>query len=291
MPTLVALLAGTGTYLLYTALALGQRGFHSQRSGAPTAAQRISEWLHQAGVPEGERRTLLLTIGAASMAGGVGGWVLYGGAVVPVATAAFTASFPVASVRHRRAVRRARAAEAWPRMIQEIRVLCGAAGRSIPQAVVEVGRRSPAEIRPAFAAAEREWRISTDFERALGVLKHQLADPTADATCETLLIAHGIGGSDVDRRLESLAEDRHADLRGRKDAAAKQAGVRFARRFVLIVPIGMSLAGLSIGDGRSAYATPTGQAGVLVGLAILAACWAWAGRLIRLPEEERVFRG
>jgi hypothetical protein len=34
--------------------------------------------------------------------------------------------------------------------------------------------------------------------------------------------------------------------------------VRFARRFVLIVPVGMAVAGLSIGTGRTAYETPLG---------------------------------
>ena len=82
------------------------------------------------------------------------------------------------------------------------------------------------------------------------MLKRQLADPTADATCETLLVAHELGGTDLDRRLEALAEDRRQDAHGRKDARAKQAGVRFARRFVLIVPLGMALAGLSVGNGR-----------------------------------------
>src|SRR5205085_2522237 len=83
--------------------------------------------------------------------------------------------------------------------------------------------------------------------RTCAVLKSRLADPTADATCETLLVAHEIGGTDLDRRLASLVEDRIQDLHGRKDARAKQAGVRFARRFVLAVPVGMALAGLSIG--------------------------------------------
>jgi tight adherence protein B len=78
-------------------------------------------------------------------------------------------------------------------------------------------------------------------------------------------------------------------MQGRKDARARQAGVRFARLFVLVVPAGMALAGLSIGTGRSAYASPSGQAAVLVGLAVLVACWVWAGRLMRLPAEQRVF--
>ena len=145
------------------------------------------------------------------------------------------------------------------------------------------------ELRPAFAAAHREWLLSTDFARTLEVLKGQLADPTADATCETLLIAHELGGTDLDRRLEALAEDRRQDTQGRKDALAKQAGVRFARRFVLIVPMGMAVVGLSIGNGRAAYQTSLGQVIVVVALGLVVICWLWAGRIMRLPDEQRVF--
>ena len=115
------------------------------------------------------------------------------------------------------------------------------------------------------------------------------ADPTADAACETLLIAHELGGADLDRRLGALADDRMQDTQGRKDARAKQAGVRFARSFVLVVPIGMAIAGMSVGDGRSAYATPMGQVLVVTALAMVAACWIWAGRIMRVPDEQRVF--
>ena len=86
-----------------------------------------------------------------------------------------------------------------------------------------------------------------------------------------------------------MADDRRQDSQGRKDALAKQAGVRFARRFVLIVPMGMALVGLSIGNGRSAYQTPLGQVIVVVALALMVLCWMWAGRIMRLPDEQRVF--
>ncbi|HEX9531014.1 MAG TPA: hypothetical protein VF954_07740, partial [Acidimicrobiales bacterium] len=71
--------------------------------------------------------------------------------------------------------------------------------------------------------------------------------------------------------------------------AAKQAGVRFARRFVLVVPIGMAVAGLSIGTGRAAYQTAVGQVAVASGIGAVLACWLWAGRLMRLPDQQRVF--
>jgi tight adherence protein B len=66
-------------------------------------------------------------------------------------------------------------------------------------------------------------------------------------------------------------------------------GVRFARYFVLIVPFGMAVVGIGIGDGREAFVTATGQLAVLVAFAMMAGCCVWAGQLLKLPEEERVF--
>ncbi len=182
-----------------------------------------------------------------------------------------------------------RAAQAWPSLIEEIRVLTASAGRSVPQALFEAGARAPVELRDAFDAAHREWLLSTDFSRTIAVLEEQLADPTADATCETLLVAHEIGGSDLDRRLEALADDRVADVQARKDAAARQAGARFARRFVLLVPFGMAAAGLSVGTGRHAYQSDAGQLLVTLGILLVIGCWLWAGSIMRLPAERRVF--
>ena len=99
------------------------------------------------------------------------------------------------------------------------------------------------------------------------VLKAQLAHNTADVVAETLLTAHELGGGEVGNRLQALAQDRLTDQQHRQDAVARQAGVRFARWFTLIVPIGMAFVGISIGDGREAYADPFGQA--LVGVALI----------------------
>jgi tight adherence protein B len=249
----------------------------------------VDDWLIQAGL-DGVRPVEFAAVGAVLFVGGAGlAYALFGGVVPPLAAGLFAASFPVSSARTRRVRRRAEAREAWPRMIEEIRVLTGSAGRSIPQALFEVGLHGPREVTPAFVAAHREWLLTTDFAHTIAVLKERLADATADAACETLLVAHEVGGTDVDRRLAALADDRIVDLQGRKDADSKMAGVRFARRFVLVVPIGMAVVGLSIGDGRAAYRTGTGQVGVAIGVLLLVACWAWSGRIMRIPEEQRVF--
>lgn len=291
---LLALLAGSGTYLLYTALALGWSGLgagDARLPGSRAPRLRFADFLVQAGV-ERVRTVEFLAVEAVLFAvAAAGGYLVYGGVWSSLAVGFVAAGIPIASARSRRRVRRDLARETWPRLLEEIRLQVVSLGRSIPQALLSVGMRGPVEMRPAFAAAQREWLISTDLDRTLDVLKGQLADPTADAVCETLLIAHEVGGTDVDQRLRALIDDRVMDLQGRKDARSKQAGVRFARVFVLVVPVGMALVGLAIGDGRAAYATARGQALILLAFALMGGCWWWAGRLLRLPEEERVFLG
>jgi tight adherence protein B len=288
---LLALLGGYGVFLLYTAVALRWNGFGvGPATGRPrTRVQPVQQWLAQSGLDDVRVAEFLAVVATLFIVGSALAFAIFGGPVPALAVGGFVASFPVASYRARRRRRRERAREAWPGMIEEVRLLTGSLGRSVPQALLEVGLRGPVELRSAFAAAQREWLLSTDFERTVDVLKAQLADATADAACETLLVAHQVGGTELDRRLAALVEDRTADVHGRKDARARQAGVRFARRFTLLVPLGMALAGLSIGNGRDAYATPTGQFVAATGVGMVVLCWLWAGRIMQLPEEERVF--
>jgi tight adherence protein B len=282
---LAALCAATGVHLVLT----------QGRERAPLpivgSSRRRGDWLVQAGLEGVRRRDVVGALVGVGVFGAAVAYAIFGGVVAAAIAGLFAATMPLAAFRARRERRRFEAREAWPRIIEEIRLLTGTVGRSIPQALFEAGRRAPAELHPAFADAQREWLLSTDFARTLDVLKAKLADATADVVCETLLVAHQTGGGDVERYLGALADDRQADLQGRKDALAQQAGARFARRFVLAVPLGMALAGLSIGSGRAAYRTAGGQVAVVVALVLLVGCWIWAGRIMRLPDEERVFAG
>lgn len=286
----LALAAAYGAFLLYTAAAYGWRGVGlgpAVRVPGPRP-DRLREMLVQAGLADTRLRDLAGAVAAVAVLGAALGFALFGGVMVPAAAGLVAASAPLLAVRSRRERRVEQAREAWPRMIEEIRLEATTMGRSIPSALLSVGLRGPAELRPAFEAAHREWLVSTDFVRTVAVLRERLADPTADVVCETLLVAHDVGGSDVSSRLVALAEDRVQDLHGRKDARAKQAGARFARWFVLAVPAGMALAGMSIGDGRAAYAEPVAQVWVVAAIAVMAVCWVWAGRIMRLPGEQRV---
>src|SRR5258708_9166933 len=193
-----AVLGAYGVFLVYTAVAfrwkglgLGPRLAHQPSKGR----RRMEEWLAQAGLQDVRGRDFAGVMAALFVVGASVTFALFGGVAPALVIGAFAATFPLASYRARRDARRVEAREAWPRMIEEMRLLTGSVGRSIPQALFEVGRRGPSEMQPAFQAAQREWLVSTDFARTLAVLKLALADPTADAACETLLVAHEVGGT------------------------------------------------------------------------------------------------
>lgn len=285
----LAALAAIGVHLIVTGVGPSATTDHQRTAAKLQRWQRRSRlFLDQAGLDEvGPGQFVTASVVAGLLAGVVAGSV-FGVGLPALLVALGAASSPTLLWRRARARRRRAARDAWPRLIEELRVLTGSVGRSVPQALLEVGLRGPEELRPAFRAAQREWALSTDMGRMLGVLKDRLDDPTADAACETLLVAADVGG-DLDSRLAALAEDRRDDLSGRREAEAKQAGARFARAFVIIVPAGMALAGLSVGDGRAAYQTAEGQLLVALGLAVMATCWWWSGRIMRLPEPGRVF--
>lgn len=284
-----ALLAALGVHLLYTSLVLGNRRLRPTPLSGADRDRWQRRWLARVVTSDTPLHQLAAVIITSMVVAASAGFAVFGGFFPAAALAVFAGTFPMASQRTRHRERRAAAMDAWPRMLEELRTQTSSLGRPIPQALFEIGRRAPVEMRPAFEAAHREWLLSTDFTRSARVLKAALADPTADAACETLVVAHEVGGTDLDRRLVALIDDRIQDTQGRKDARAEQAGARFARRFVLIVPAGMAMAGMSVGTGRAAYQTGSGQALVVVAIGLVVACWVWAGRIMTLPEEQRVF--
>jgi tight adherence protein B len=136
MAAALALLAACGTFLLVT------------------PAPRVPRRRLRVAVPHLPRRqmagaALFFVVGAAV------GFGLFGGLLPSLVAGGFASTFPAAAARAQGERRRAVARDAWPRLIEEIRVQVGSLGRSVPNALFVVGRRAPEELRPAFAAAEQ----------------------------------------------------------------------------------------------------------------------------------------
>ena len=218
---LVACVAGYGVHLLYTGTAHGWTGIApghgTKRARMAAVGPRI--------------RTAAARPVAAGLAGAAAAFVLFG-APVPA----------LVGGRVRRGDRRdldsrrggAPIGAGCRRVAHGVGGDARAGGRGRPapssHALFHAGRRTPTAVSVGFAAAEREWHSSTDFGRALGVLKTELAEASTDVICETLLVAHQVGGTGVERRLEALIEDRVRELDLRRDAGSRQAGARFARQ-------------------------------------------------------------
>ncbi len=281
---LLAAICGTGTWLVVVPSP-------SSSSVAPVAhraGRAVRLRLDRVGLVDVTVPRFLVVSTGAALAGGMLAALALGPGPVALGLASVSAAAPASFwLRRHRAARRA-ARDHWPRLLEELRVQVGPVGRSIPQALIEVGSRAPDALRPAFAAAQREWNLRTDLERMLQVLAEQVDDPTADATCETLIVIHQVGG-DLDPRLADLAADRRRDLHDRREADARQSGARLARWFVVVVPLGMGFAGLNVGDGAAAYRAPGAELLVGAAVALVGVCWWWTGRLMRLPDEPRVF--
>jgi tight adherence protein B len=288
-PILAIVSAVSGCYLIFSAVALGRRTLFTRTHTKSRLS--ASSWLAQAGMVDVRPIEFVVVELLVFATAAAFFWLIFGGLFTAVLGGLCCSVAPIATYRSRRIILREAARDSWPTLLEEIRLRAGAVGRSIPVATLEAGRKAPtAPMREAFEAANREWLLTTDFTKATNVLKRHLADATSDAVCETLLVAHELGGNDLESRLAALIDDRRIDLRHRQESKSRQAGVRFARWFVLIVPIGMALVGLGIGGGRSAYASPSGQLAVAISIGLTAACWMWAGRIMRIPTEKRVFQ-
>jgi tight adherence protein B len=192
---LLAAVGGLGVHYLYTAFALGWRGYAPGPDPINDEGSRHQrqQWLNQAGLSGVDPLQFGAVVAATFVLGVAVGFALFGTLLPAVVLGGFAASLPLASYRVRRRRRLAKVHEAWPQLIEEIRILTGSAGRSVPQALFEVGRRAPESMRPAFASAQRTWLLTTDFENTVDALKATLADPTADVTTETLLVADSAG--------------------------------------------------------------------------------------------------
>lgn len=230
-----------------------------------------------------------LHLGAAGL-GAVLASILFGGPVPFLFGATAGATLPILQTRAARSAARNVVIEAWPGIVEHLRVETQTLGRSIPLAVVDLAETAPGPLRPVFERARRTWRLTGDLAATLAVIQDGFAEPGVDMTCEVLQLAHELGGPSLDGRLRDLAEDRRTELAHRREARSRQAGVRLARNLVLIVPLGMAAAGSLIGTGRSAYSTPGGQAVVALAAFLVAGCWSWSSTYLRMPAPPRLFR-
>lgn len=210
---------------------------------------------------------------------------------IPIAFcfAALIGLAPFALVKSRARRRRSRLGELWPEVIDNL-ASAVRAGLSLPEAVSQLARRGPVELRPQFAQFARDYQASGRFEECLDLLKFRMADPVADRIVESLRLAREVGGTDLGRLLRTLSSFLREDFRTRGELEARQswtvAGARMAAAGPWVV-----LAFLSTRpETAAAYNSVMGGLILLFGAVCSAVAYQAMLRIGRLPEDVRVFR-
>jgi tight adherence protein B len=284
MGAVLGLAVGLGLVLLM--LAVTDDG--TQRS-RPARRHPLDDLLADAGV-RGVRPAAVVGV---SVAVGLAVAVLFLGLSrtwpIAVAFGLLAATSPVAALRYRARQRRTELRELWPDVVDNL-ASSVRAGRSLPDAVSQVGERGPEPLRPAFQRFAEDYRVSGRFHDALDDLKDRLADPTGDRIVESLRIARDVGGGDLGRVLRTLSAFLREEARARAELETRQSWVVNAARLAVASPW-ILLAMLSLRTTAvQAYQAPAGIAVLVGGLAASLVAYRLMLQLGRLPEDARVLR-
>ena len=285
---LLGLLLGIGLFLIWWSFWVpAPREPRVARPSGPLV--RLSDEIVQAGFAGLSVRTLLAACVIAFVL--VLAFVQATVGVLPIAACfAVMASFvPIALVRRRARMRRARLRDLWPDAVDNI--TSGVrAGMALPEALSQLGTRGPDELREPFLAFSDDYRLSGRFHDSLDRLKDRLSDPVGDRLVESLRIAREVGGTDLGHLLRTLSGFLREDARTRAELETRQSWTVNAARLAVAAPW-LVLAMLSTNpQSVRAYASGLGFAVLAVGGALTALAYWSMLRIGRLPEDERVLR-
>ena len=287
MGAVVGLLLGAGLASIWWAFVAPARP--GRRRRGRSWRQEIQDLLVQAGAGSVTPGSLL----AACAVAGVFTWAAVVAATssptIAVAFAAMAAAAPIAAVKSRARRRRAELRRLWPEVIDDL-VSGIRAGLSLPETLVSIGERGPAELRPEFSRFAEDYRATGRFGESLDLLKARLADPVADRIVEALRMTRDVGGPDLGRLLRTLAQFLREDRRTRGELEARQSWTVNGARLAAAAPW-VLLALLSTRPGTAeAFNTPVGAVVLGAGAASSFVAYRLMVRIGRLPEEIRILR-
>lgn len=284
---LLGLSLGCGLFLVWWSMWVPEP--RPSRSRRATVSDGLRDQLVQAGYESVGPRALVVACVMSFLLVGV--FVLLATGVAPVAVcfATITGCAPLSLVRMRALRRRASLRDLWPDAVDNI--ASGVrAGLALPEALSQLGRRGPEELRPAFVAFAEDYRATGRFQDCLDRLKDRLSDPVGDRIVESLRIAREVGGSDLGRLLRTLSTFLREDSRTRAELETRQGWTVNAARLAVAAPW-VVLAMLSTRpESIQAYSSAGGTMVLLVGAAVSAVAYRLMVALGRLPEDERVLR-
>jgi Flp pilus assembly protein TadB len=161
------------------------------------------------------------------------------------------------------------------------------AGQGLEQALMASLRSTPESVRPQVSLLVARLRSRWPTEQALRAFADDLGDATGDLVAAALILGARKRGPGLAAVLTGLAESTADDVRARRQIEADRAKPRATARWVTILSAGaLGVLALS-GQFLAPYATPVGQAVLLVLLACYAASLAWLRHMAATPPPAR----
>jgi len=283
MGALLGLLLGVGLLLIWRS---GPRAPQrtSHRAGWSARQARL---LHQAGVDGvGVAQLVAAQFGCALVAM-VAVLLLTRTVAVAACFGVFAFLAPAVLLRRMRRRRLVALRDVWPEAIDNL-ASAVRAGMSLPEGLAGLAERGPAELRPAFARFAASYRASGRLGECLDALELDLADPVGDRVCETMRMAHEVGGSDVGSVLRTLSELLRSDARTRAELETRQGWIVNAARLAVAAPWAVLLLLGTRSTTLSAYDSGGGALLLVIGAAVCLLAYRLMLRIGRLPDEPRV---
>lgn len=285
MGVVVGLLLGAGLVSIWWS------AWEDDREERPRTAW-AAQWqdvIVQAGMGTTTPRALAALSVTLSLVTGLFVLALTGALPVAVCFALMALAAPLALVRSRARRRRARLRDAWPEVVDQL-ASAVRAGMTLPEALSQLERRGPVELRPPFAVFAREYRASGRFEDCLGRLKDRLADPVADRLIAALHVTREVGGTDLGRLLRTLSMFLREDGRTRGELEARQSWTVAGARLAVAAPWVVLALLCTRPETAAAYSTVSGAVVLAVGAGSTIVAYQAMLRIGRLPEDVRVLR-
>ncbi|NNM46289.1 type II secretion system F family protein [Knoellia koreensis] len=287
MGVVVGLLLGCGVFCIWWSFWVPTPAVDKARR--VTMTERLRDQLVQAGYESMGPRSLMVACVLAFVIVGLTILATTGVAPVALCFAVMAGYAPLALVRGRARRRRASLRELWPDAVDNI--ASGVrAGLALPEALAQLSRRGPPELRPAFQAFAEDYRTTGRFQECLDRLKERLSDPVGDRLVESLRIAREVGGSDLGRLLRTLSTFLREDARTRSELETRQGWTVNAARLAVAAPWAVLAMLATRPESIRAYGTTTGALVLLAGAVISLFAYRVMVHIGRLPEDERVLR-
>lgn len=284
MGAVLGLLLGVGLLLIWRS---GPRSPTPRSNRASNWAAHRRELLRQAGVDGvGPAQLVAAQIGCAFGAL-VMVVLLTRTLAVAVCFAVFALFLPLVILRRMRRRRQVALREVWPEAVDNLGSAVRA-GMSLPEGIAALAVRGPMELRPAFGRFASAYRASGRFTDCLDLLEADLADPVGDRVCETMRVAHEVGGSDVGSVLRMLSELLRSDARTRAELETRQGWIVNGARLAVAAPWAVLLLLGTRSTTLDAYNSRGGTLLLAIGAVVCVLAYRIMLRIGRLPEDQRV---